>query len=75
MKITIEDGEFNHTISDAIAYDVLCEEDIDCVCEDCEITLSKEQRERVIRYCQKAERFPSMEDLRELVRNVHAGLL
>jgi hypothetical protein len=73
MKITIEDGEFKHIITDAIAYDVLCEEDIDDVCEDLDIELTKEQRKTVARYCKNAEYFPNMEDLREIVRNVHCG--
>lgn len=74
MVITIEDGEYIHKIPDAIAYDVLCEEDIDDVCEDLDIELTEEQRKKVARYCKNAESFPNMEDLREIIRNVHSGL-
>lgn len=73
MVITIEDGDYVHKIPDAIAYDVLCEEDIDCVCEDLDIELTEEQRKKVARYCKNAEFFPNMEDLREIIRNVHSG--
>lgn len=73
MIITIEEYGRKRVITDAIAYDVLCTDDVDNTAESLDVTLTKKQKEIVARYCQKAESFPNMEDLRDIIRNVVSG--
>lgn len=73
MVITIEEYGRKRVIRDAIAYDVLCTDDVDNTAESLGITLTEKQKETVARYCQNAESFPNMEDLRYIVRNVAEG--
>lgn len=68
-----DDDEFERTLTDVIAYDVLCEEDIDVVESALDIKLTEEQRKEVARRCRNAEYFPSMDDLRWIVRDVYEG--
>ena len=76
MTVTIS-GEENigreRVITDVIAYDVLCTDDIECIESALEISLSNEQKKEVARRCQKSEHFPNMEDLRWIVRDVYEG--
>ena len=74
MTLIIEDDDgTERRLPGEIAYDVLCEDDVEGVEDDLNIKLTYEQRKKVARYCQKAESFPNMEDLRDIVRNVHSG--
>lgn len=68
-----DDDEFERTLTDVIAYDVLCEEDIDIVESALDIKLTDVQRKEVARRCRKAESFPNMEDLRWIVQDVYEG--
>ena len=70
IKIIDSDG-YERIIPDAIAYDVLCEDDLNMVEEALGITLLTVQREEVARRCRKAENFPNMEDLRWIVKDVY----
>lgn len=72
LQITDDDGN-TRTVTRVIAYDCLCEEDVECVEEDLDIELTEEQRKKVARYAERSEYFPSMDDLREIVRNVQSG--
>lgn len=73
MTVKIIDNDGTRIIPDVIAYDVLCTDDVDYTAEMLNITLTEEQKKKVARYCQKAERFPDMEDLADIVRNVAGG--
>ena len=73
MIITIEEYGRKRVITNAIAYDVLCTDDVDNTAESLGITLTEKQKETVARYCQKAESFPNMEDLIDIIRNVAEG--
>lgn len=73
MIITIEEYGRKRVITNAIAYDVLCTDDVDNTAESLGITLTEKQKEIVARYCQKAERFPNMEDLADIISNVVKG--
>lgn len=73
MIITIEEYGRKRVIRDAIAYDVLCTDDVDNTAELLGVTLTEKQKEIVARYCQKAESFPNMEDLADIIRNVAEG--
>lgn len=72
IKIIDNDG-YERIIPDAIAYDVLCEDDLNMVEEVLGITLTTVQREEVARRCRKAEYFPNMDDLRWIVKDVYYG--
>ena len=72
LQITDDDGN-TRVVTKVIAYDCLCEEDIDCVEADLNIKLTEKQRKTVARYADNAEFFPCMDDLREIVRNVYSG--
>ena len=69
IEITDDDG-YKRVITDVIAYDCLCEDDIDCVESMLDISLTPEQRKEVARRCNKAESFPDMEELKWIVQDV-----
>ena len=73
MIITIEEYGRKRVITNAIAYDVLCTDDVDNTAESLGITLTEEQKDLVARYCQNSEHFPNMEDLADIIRNVVSG--
>ena len=73
MTITVEEFGRTRTILGVVAYDVLCTDDIDNTAEMLGVSLTEEQKDLVARYCQKAERFPNMEDLADIIRNVVSG--
>lgn len=73
MTITIEEFGRKRIIRDAVAYDVLCTDDVDNIAEMLGVRLTEAQKDLVARYCQKAERFPNMEDLADIIRNVVNG--
>ena len=72
IKIIDDDG-YTRIIPDAIAYDVLCEDDLNVVEESLDVTLTTVQREEIARRCRKAENFPNMEDLRWIAKDVIDG--
>ena len=73
MTITIEEFGRKRTITNAIAYDVLCTDDVDNTAKMLGVKLTEEQKNLVARYCQNAEHFPDMEDLADIIRNVVSG--
>lgn len=73
MTVTVEEFGRTRTILGVVAYDVLCTDDIDNTAEMLGVSLTEEQKDLVARYCQKAERFPNMEDLADIIRNVVSG--
>lgn len=73
MTITVEEDGRKRVITNVIDYDVLCTDDVDNTAEMLNITLTEEQKKKVARCCQKAERFPDMEDLADIVKNVASG--
>ena len=73
MTITVEEFGRTRTILGVVAYDVLCTDDIDNTAEMLGVSLTEEQKDLVARYCQKAEHFPNMEDLADIIRNVVKG--
>ena len=72
IQVTDDDGH-KRVIINAIAYDCLCEEDIDCIESLLDISLTLEQRKEVARRCNKAESFPDMEELKWIVQDVYEG--
>lgn len=70
MIITIEEFGRKRVITDAIAYDVLCTDDIDNTAKILGVRLTEEQKDMVARCCQRAEHFPNMEDLADIIRDV-----
>ena len=73
MTIIMKDGGNEYITENVIAYDVLTEGDLSGVEEELHIKLTEEQRNRVIQCINKTDIFPCMEDLREIVKNVHEG--
>ena len=73
MTVTVEEFGRTRTILGVVAYDVLCTDDIDNTAEMLGVSLTEEQKDLVARYCQNAERFPNMEDLADIIRNVVSG--
>ena len=72
LEVIDYDGH-KRVIPNAIAYDCLCEEDIDCIESILDISLTLEQRMEVARRCNKAESFPDMEGLKWIVQDVYEG--
>jgi hypothetical protein len=75
--IIIDDDGPERTLTDVIAYDCLCVDDIDTALEDYNVInknenniLTDEQKRRVARICQNCERFPDMDDLRWIIGDV-----
>lgn len=73
MVLQITDNGTTRIVTGVIAYDCLCEEDIDCVESMLDIKLTEEQRQEVARRCNRAESFPDMEELKWIVQDVYEG--
>lgn len=70
--LIIKDEDGNESIAkDVIDYTYLNTEDIDTIVDDYDLEpLTQKQIDKVVSECRCLERFPDMEDLRQVIENV-----
>lgn len=70
--LIIKDEDGNESIAkDVIDYTYLNTEDIDTIVDDYDLEpLTQKQIDKVVSECRYLERFPDMEDLRQVIENV-----
>ncbi len=70
MVLTIKDDDgYVRTLNDVLAYDCICKEDVETVCEELKVKVSTKMLDYVRRACDHLEEFPNMEILRWIIRD------